>query len=67
MDKTKLTAYLKCLYELEASLYYQKRVYNVVSNEQQNVLASYRGESEIPHKNRSRKNRMQCLLQLLLA
>lgn len=50
MDKTKLTAYLKCLYELEASLYYQKRVYNVVSNEQQNVLASYRGGSEIPHK-----------------
>lgn len=50
MDKTKLKAYLKCLYELEASLYYQQRVYNVVSREQQNVLASYRGESEIPHK-----------------
>ena len=49
MDKIKLKAYLKCLYELEASLYFQQQVYNAVFQEQKRALSSYKVEQEIPH------------------
>ncbi len=49
MDKIKLKAYLKCLYELEASLYFQQQVYSAVFQEQQRALSSYKVEQEIPY------------------
>lgn len=49
MDTSKLKEYLKCLYELEESLYYQQKVYDEVYNEYRRAVCSYHEEEEIPH------------------
>lgn len=50
MEKEDLKNYLKCAYELEASIFNQKRVYNAVYREYQAALSSYHVTKELPYK-----------------